>query len=185
MSITINKATGLIRQARQVISPNYDARPPGCDPSLIVVHAISLPPGEFGGDEIDKLFCNRLDSAAHPYFAEIATLKVSAHALIRRDGNLIQYVPLDQRAWHAGESCFKDRAACNDYSIGIELEGDDYNNFTDRQYAKLVQLCHALEKHFSNISCDRIVGHCDISPGRKTDPGPFFDWKRLRKALQE
>ncbi|MDH3647116.1 MAG: 1,6-anhydro-N-acetylmuramyl-L-alanine amidase AmpD [Gammaproteobacteria bacterium] len=184
MSVVIDNATGLVRHARQVASPNYDARPEACGPNLIVVHAISLPPGEYGGPWIDHLFCNRLDATGHPYFAEIACLRVSAHMLIRRDGELVQYVPLNQRAWHAGESSYEGRQACNDYSIGIELEGDDDTAYTDAQYTMLSAVCIALEQAFPDIQRDRIVGHCDISAGRKTDPGPLFDWDRLTGLLQ-
>lgn len=183
MSVKIDTDTGLIHQARQVASTNYDARPAGSNPDLIVVHAISLPPGEYGGPWIDRLFCSRLDPAAHPYFAEIENLRVSAHVLIRRDGELVQYVPVGQRAWHAGESCHDGRQACNDFSIGIELEGDDDTPFTDTQYAQLSALCVALQQLYSGITPERIVGHSDIAPGRKTDPGPQFDWDRLAIAL--
>ncbi|MDH3588381.1 MAG: 1,6-anhydro-N-acetylmuramyl-L-alanine amidase AmpD [Gammaproteobacteria bacterium] len=183
MSLDIDSATGLIRQARQVASVNYDARPNDCAPELIVVHAISLPPGEYGGPWIDHLFSNTIDPTKHPYFAEIADLRVSAHVLIRRDGELVQYVPLDQRAWHAGDSCHDGRDACNDYSIGIELEGDDDTPFSDAQYEKLSELCVVLEQTFPGIRYDRIVGHCDIAPERKTDPGPNFDWPRLSALL--
>lgn len=184
MSVMIDTGTGLIRQARQVASTNYDARPAGSVPELIVVHAISLPPGQYGGAWIDEFFSNRLDTSAHPFFTEIEHLRVSAHVLIRRDGALVQYVPLGMRAWHAGESCFGDRKACNDFSIGIELEGDDDTAFSDAQYSKLAELCSALCEVYPGIEADRIVGHSDIAPGRKTDPGPHFDWGRLRTLLQ-
>lgn len=183
MPIDIDTETGLIRQARQVASSNYDARPDGCLPELIVVHAISLPPGQFGGPYIDQLFTNCLDPSSHAYFAQIADLRVSAHVLVRRDGGLVQYVPLDQRAWHAGESCHDGRDACNDFSIGIELEGDDDTAFTEEQYAQLAQICSALDRAYPGIRLDRIVGHCDIAPGRKTDPGPNFDWRQLAVLL--
>ena len=184
MSVMIDTGTGLIRQARQVASTNYDARPAGCHPDLIVVHAISLPPGEYGGPWIDRFFSNRLDPASHPYFAEIQQLRVSAHVLIRRDGEMVQYVPLGQRAWHAGESCHDERQACNDFSIGIELEGDDDTPFTDAQYTQLSALCVALRRLYPGIANERIVGHSDIAPGRKTDPGPLFDWDRLAASVR-
>lgn len=164
-------------------SPNQDARPPGTVVDLLVVHNISLPPGEFGGPWIEDLFLNRLDPGAHPYFAAIADLKVSAHLLIRRDGELFQFVPLDRRAWHAGASCFEERSACNDFSIGLELEGCDELPFTDRQYARLAQVAGDLMRRYPAITPARIVGHSDIAPQRKTDPGPLFDWARLRRDL--
>ena len=184
MTLSIDSKTGLIRQARQVASSNYDARPSDCPPDLIVIHAISLPPGEYGGPWIDRLFTNCLDSKAHPYFADIAGMHVSAHVLVRRDGSLVQYVPLDQRAWHAGESCFDNRNACNDFSIGIELEGDDDTAFDDAQYRQLTALCLLLMDTYPDVGLDRIVGHSDVAPGRKTDPGPKFDWNRLHSSLK-
>ncbi|MGH8454285.1 MAG: 1,6-anhydro-N-acetylmuramyl-L-alanine amidase AmpD [Nevskiales bacterium] len=181
----INPATGLVSDARQVPSPNCDARPDPADISLLVVHGISLPPGEFGGLWIDDLFCNRLDSARHPYFAEIAGMKVSSHLLIRRDGELVQYVPLGLRAWHAGVSNFGGREACNDFSIGVELEGADDVPYTPPQYARLAALSRGLMQTFPAITPARIVGHSDIAPGRKTDPGAAFDWMRFRHLLSE
>jgi len=150
---------------------------------MIVVHGISLPPGEFGGPEIEALFMNRLDWDAHPYFEEIRGLQVSAHLLIRRDGSLLQFVPFTQRAWHAGESCFRGQSRCNDFSIGIELEGEDETPYDDRQYETLQGAVTALLAAYPNISPREIAGHCDISPGRKTDPGPAFDWFRLYDGL--
>ncbi|MDR2213593.1 MAG: 1,6-anhydro-N-acetylmuramyl-L-alanine amidase AmpD [Pseudomonadales bacterium] len=170
-------------QARWLPSPNCDARPDPADISLLVIHGISLPPGEFGGPYIDALFCNQLDAAAHPYFAGIAHLRVSAHLVIGRDGALTQYVPFDCRAWHAGASSFMGRANCNDYSIGIELEGTDELPYTDAQYTQLSAVTRALLRAYPAITPARIAGHCDIAPGRKTDPGPAFDWPRLRAAL--
>ena len=170
-------------QARQVASPNCDARPPGCEISLVVIHGISLPPGHYGGPEIDQLFTNRLDAAAHPYFAAIAGLKVSAHLLIRRDGELVQYVPFNLRAWHAGESCYEGCSACNDFSIGIELEGQDEEAYTEEQYAQLAAVLQILIETFPRLSAGRIAGHSDVAPGRKTDPGPAFDWGILRQRL--
>ena len=149
----------------------------------MVVHGISLPPGEYGGGWIDDLFCNRLDPEAHPYFREIAGLRVSSHLLIRRDGEVIQYVPFSRRAWHAGDSCFEGRSACNDFSIGIELEGQDTDPYTDRQYEQLAAVMQALVAAYPGLSLDRVAGHSDIAPGRKTDPGPAFDWRLLQARL--
>jgi AmpD protein len=150
-----------------------------------VIHAISLPAGEFGGPWIDDLFCNRLAADAHPDFPAICGLSVSAHALIRRDGEVVQYVPFHQRAWHAGESSFQGRTRCNDFSIGIELEGCDEQPFEAIQYQRLAQLCRALMAIYPAITPQRITGHSDIAPGRKTDPGPHFDWARLQQLLAE
>ncbi|MDX1593065.1 MAG: 1,6-anhydro-N-acetylmuramyl-L-alanine amidase AmpD [Gammaproteobacteria bacterium] len=162
-------------------SPNRDARPAGCPVDLLVVHAISLPPGEYGGPWIDALFRNRLPAGHHPYFAEIHTLRVSAHLLVDRAGRATQYVPLHERAWHAGVSRFGDRERCNDFSIGIELEGLPGRSFTSAQYATLAALVAAVRGAFPGITPERIVGHSDIAPGRKEDPGPRFDWARLRR----
>ena len=161
-------------------SPNCDDRPEGTVIDMVVVHAISLPPGEFGGDDIERLFTNRLDPAAHPYFPAIASLRVSAHFLIRRDGGVIQFVPLGRRAWHAGASVWRGRERCNDFSVGIELEGSDDKPFEPAQYRRLAELV-ALIRHHHPIS--EVVGHADIAPGRKTDPGPHFDWRYLRTLL--
>jgi len=165
--------------ARQVPSPNCDARPDGDDISLIVIHGISLPPGEYGGPWIDALFTNQLDPAAHPYFADMSDLRVSSHLLIRRDGEVVQYVPFTGRAWHCGDSCYEGRRACNDFSIGIELEGQDEEPYAAIQYEQLAAVIDALVQAFPGLSHERIVGHCDIAPGRKTDPGPAFDWQLL------
>ncbi len=162
-----------------IASPNQDERPAGCVPDTIIIHCISLPPGQFGGDEIIELFTNQLDWQAHEYFQTIEGAKVSAHVLIRRDGELIQFVEFDKRAWHAGESCFKDRDKCNDFSIGIELEGTEDTAFTDAQYTALVSLTKILISEY-NIPQSNIIGHSDVAPGRKTDPGPLFDWDRLK-----
>jgi len=170
--------------ARRVPSPNQDARPEGEEISLLVIHGISLPPGEFGGAWIDAFFTNRLDAAAHPCFGEIAHLRVSAHLLIDRRGGLTQYVPFDRRAWHAGRSRFGDREACNDFSIGIELEGTDTIPYTEAQYVRLVEVSRWLMRRYPAISRDRIVGHCHIAPERKTDPGPAFDWPRYLAMLE-
>lgn len=169
--------------ARQVPSPNFDERPDGCEISLIVIHGISLPPGVYGGPEIDRFFTNTLDPDAHPYFAEIADLQVSSHLLVRRDGELVQYVPFLKRAWHAGESCFDGCNACNDFSIGIELEGQDEEPYTPVQYEHLAGVIHTLIEAFPKLSIQRLAGHCDIAPLRKTDPGPAFDWSQLRQRL--
>ena len=170
-------------EARWLPSPNSDERPDSSDISLLVIHGISLPPGEFGGAHVDALFCNQLDAAAHPYFAEICHLRVSAHLLLTREGDITQFVPFDRRAWHAGASEFAGRTVCNDFSIGIELEGTDDTPYTDAQYHQLAKVTRALLDAYPGITRDRITGHSDIAPGRKTDPGPHFDWKRLRDAL--
>lgn len=167
--------------ARRVASPNRDARPPGADVELVVVHGISLPPGEFGGPHVDRLFTNTLDPMAHPFFAGIAHLRVSAHLFIDRAGALTQYVPLTARAWHAGPSCFRGREACNDFSVGIELEGTDESPYSDPQYRVLGRVLAALRRRWPVLDADRVVGHSDVAPGRKTDPGPAFDWERLRR----
>ncbi|MCC5794160.1 MAG: 1,6-anhydro-N-acetylmuramyl-L-alanine amidase AmpD [Chromatiales bacterium] len=174
---------GRVSAARQVPSPNHDARPPGCWPELIVIHGISLPPGEYGGPWIDRLFTNTLDPAAHPFFGEVASLRVSAHLLVRRDGELVQYVPLHRRAWHAGQSSYRGREACNDFSIGIELEGCDDEPYSDAQYHRLCATISGLALTMPGLRRANIVGHCDVAPGRKTDPGPAFDWTRLRAGL--
>jgi AmpD protein len=171
---------GLIVGARWLRSPNCDERPVGCAVELIVIHNISLPPGEFGGPGIIDLFSNRLDSAAHPYYAAIAELRVSAHILIRRDGELFQFVSCNKRAWHAGVSSWRGRERCNDYSIGIELEGADDIPFKDIQYENLAAVTRLLKAHYPIVD---IVGHSDIAPGRKTDPGPHFDWTRYRALV--
>ena len=176
---------GLLDIARQVPSPNCDARPSGQAIDLIVVHGISLPPGEFGGPWIDDLFTHQLDPQAHEYFRDIHELQVSSHLLIRRDGEVVQYVPFERRAWHAGASCFGSREACNDYSIGIELEGADDIPYTDAQYWQLAELIRRLRSVFPQILQENIVGHSDIAPGRKTDPGPVFDWERLHTLLDK
>ena len=182
-TLHIDRATGLAARTRQVISPHFNARPDGVAPELIVVHGISLPPGEFGGPWIDRLFTGALPAQAHPYFREIEGLTASAHALIRRDGEIVQYVPFDRRAWHAGRSEYCGRNECNDFSIGIELEGTDEAPYEDAQYESLVRLIGALLTTYPTLARERIVGHSDIAPGRKTDPGPHFDWARLRGSL--
>jgi AmpD protein len=165
---------------RYVESPNQDERPAGTEVSLVVVHSISLPPGEYGGDSIERLFTNRLDPAAHPYFKEISQLKVSSHYLIRRDGEAVQFVPPERRAWHAGLSRWRGRAGCNDFSVGVELEGTDDSAFTAQQYARLIRLLADLRKKWPLRA---IAAHSDVAPGRKTDPGARFAWPRLLRAL--
>jgi AmpD protein len=172
---------GLVRGVRYESSPNCDGRPGGCAVKLLVIHHISLPPGEFGGRGIVDLFTNRLDPAAHPFYASIAGMKVSAHFLIRRDGELIQFVPCAKRAWHAGASAWRGRSRCNDFSIGIELEGTGEVPFTDAQYRRLAPLTRALQARYPIAG---IVGHSDVAPGRKSDPGPYFDWARYRGMLK-
>jgi len=179
----IDKSSGLIKQARQCISPNHDDRDNEKDMSLIVIHNISLPPNEFGGDGIDQLFTNTLDKAEHPFYDEIYELRVSSHLLIRRDGEVVQYVPFHKRAWHAGVSQYLGRDICNDFSIGIEMEGTDFEPYTSEQYDCLELVLTELLNTYSSLSAEAITGHEHISPGRKTDPGPFFKWKKLSDAF--
>jgi AmpD protein len=164
----------------RIASPNCDRRPPRTAIELLVIHGISLPPGAFGGPGIEQLFTNRLDPTAHPYYAALGGLRVSAHFVIRRDGGLVQFVPCGKRAWHAGVSAWRGRERCNDFSIGVELEGDDDSPYEDAQYHRLVELTRALTGRYPIAD---IVGHSDIAPGRKTDPGPYFDWPRFRASL--
>ena len=182
-SLQIEPATGLLAGVRQVLSPHFDARPSGVEPELIVVHGISLPAGDFGGPWIDHLFAGDLRAEAHPSFGDTAGLRVSAHAVIRREGAITQYVPFAMRAWHAGQSRYQGRSGCNDFSIGIELEGTDAIPYTDAQYDSLAALVKALLFAYPTLSAERIAGHSDIAPGRKTDPGPAFDWARWRRML--
>ncbi|WP_435382725.1 1,6-anhydro-N-acetylmuramyl-L-alanine amidase AmpD [Crenobacter oryzisoli] len=163
----------------QCVSPNCDARPGGEPPTLLVVHNISLPPFEYGGDAIERLFTNRIDPSASPFFASIAQLRVSSHFLIRRDGELMQFVSVFDRAWHAGVSHYDGRERCNDFSVGVELEGCDFEPFSEAQYRSLIGLTAALS---DSLPLTALVGHQDIAPGRKTDPGAFFDWARVRAA---
>lgn len=181
----VDLATGLLEQARLQSSPNCDERPEGTPVELIVIHGISLPPGEFGGPWIDALFTNTLDPGAHDYFSQIAELRVSTHLLIRRNGELVQYVPFHRRAWHAGESVYAGRHRCNDFSIGIELEGTDELPYEDCQYLQLATVITALRAAYPTLAPGWLTGHADIAPGRKTDPGPAFDWKRLHRLLEE
>ena len=175
----IDTASGLIEPARQCLSPNQDDRPQKEDPRLIVIHGISLPPGEYGGPQIEQLFCNTLDWNEHAFFNEIRGIEVSSHLLIRRDGSVLQFVPFTQRAWHAGQSKYRGVSACNDFSIGIELEGCDDSAYENAQYQTLNQVIKALIRTYPGLDARAVAGHCDIAPGRKTDPGPAFDWLRL------
>jgi AmpD protein len=179
----IEPATGLLTGVRQVLSPHFDDRPKGATPELIVVHGISLPAGEFGGPWIDHLFAGDLSPDAHPSFRDTAGLRVSAHAVIRRDGAITQYVSFGLRAWHAGQSQYQGRTGCNDFSIGIELEGTDDIPYADAQYESLAAVIIALLAAYPTLSAERIAGHSDIAPGRKTDPGPAFDWVRCREMV--
>ncbi|MYB89360.1 MAG: 1,6-anhydro-N-acetylmuramyl-L-alanine amidase AmpD [Proteobacteria bacterium] len=179
----VDPASHLITGVHYVPSPNTDERPGGCQPSVIVLHNISLPPGEFGGPGIEQLFTNQLDPDAHPDFAPIAEHRVSAHVLIRRDGSIVQFVPFHRRAWHAGISSYQGRENCNDFSIGIELEGTDTLPYENGQYQVLATLIDALRIAYPSLSRQRIVGHSEIAPDRKTDPGQAFDWDRLHQEL--
>ncbi|HEY4128017.1 MAG TPA: 1,6-anhydro-N-acetylmuramyl-L-alanine amidase AmpD [Gammaproteobacteria bacterium] len=176
-------STGLISGAEFRPSPHHDERPAGTAIDLLVIHGISLPPGEFGGPWIEQLFLGTLPKDAHPYFKDIAGLKVAAHLLVRRDGSLVQFVPFHKRAWHAGASNYQGRDACNDFSIGIEIEGDESTPYAAAQYPALACVSAALIQAYPGITTARIVGHSDIAPGRKTDPGPAFDWARYRDIL--
>lgn len=180
----VDTRTGWMVGARQVPSPNFDPRPDGILPELIVVHGISLPPDEFGGPWIDRLFTNTLPPAEHPYFEKIKELRVSTHLLIRRDGELVQYVSLHDRAWHAGPSSYQGRERCNDFSVGVELEGADEIPYEPAQYRMLSAVILELCKAYPSLSLARLAGHSDIAPGRKTDPGPAFDWQRLYALLR-
>ena len=183
--MAIDRKTGWVDGIRRVVSPNCDERPHGCELDLIVIHGISLPPGNFGGPWIDHFFTNTLCRDDHDYFGTIEHLRVSAHILIRRDGGLTQYVPFTARAWHAGDSNYCGRRGCNDFSVGIELEGEDGAAYESAQYVALVKLVGELRRAYPTLLDAELVGHCDIAPGRKTDPGPAFDWDRLRRALAD
>jgi len=178
--VKVNHA-GWLSGVRRIASPNCDARSPGTKIELLVIHNISLPPGDFSGEAVVQLFTNTLNTGAHPYFKQLEGLKVSAHFLIRRDGAIIQFVACTKRAWHAGVSSWQGRTACNDFSIGIELEGSDYVPFNDSQYTALTRLTRLLHRTYP---IGAIAGHADIAPGRKTDPGPCFDWSRYRASLK-
>jgi len=177
--------TGWLQTVTVIESPNYDARPDKSNIKLIVIHGISLPPAEFGGGYIADLFCNRLDPNLHGYFPSICDLKVSSHCLIERDGNLIQFVSFLDRAWHAGVSSWQGEPACNNYSIGIELEGTDDSSYTDSQYNQLERLIRCIRRQYRAIEMEALCGHSDIAPGRKTDPGTAFDWPRLQSQLAQ
>ncbi len=179
----VDTTTGWMDSVRRTTSPNFDARPPGVDIDLLIIHGISLPPGEFGGEWITALFTNTLDGRAHPYFAGIHDMRVSAHLLIDRLGGVTQFVPFHMRAWHAGASSFRGRSGCNDFSIGVELEGSDTVSYEDVQYHKLAWVTQLLMQAYPGITMDRIAGHSDVAPGRKTDPGPAFDWRHFRAIL--
>jgi AmpD protein len=181
--IKLNKSTGLLNGVTYIESPNHDSRPGAEQPSLVVIHGISLPPNQFGGQGVTELFTNQLNPEEHPYYKEIESLRVSAHLFIRRDGSIIQFVPFHKRAWHAGLSEFNGREKCNDFSIGIELEGADDIPYTAEQYNKLAEVVKALQETYSSITSQAVVGHCDIAPGRKTDPGESFDWQYLSELL--
>lgn len=175
-------SAGRVDAARYVASPNCDDRPPGEAVTLLVIHSISLPPGEFGGDGVVRLFTNEIDCAAHPYYRTLAGVRVSAHFLIRRSGELLQFVPCAMRAWHAGASAWRGRSCCNDFSIGVELEGADDVPYAESQYRVLAELTRALQSAYPITD---IAGHCDIAPERKTDPGPSFDWARFRSSIAQ
>src|SRR6202790_5242534 len=179
----IDLESGLMRDVSHVASPNYDPRAAGVEVVLIVVHGISLPPGEFGGPWIDRLFTNSLPADVHPYFAEVGSLRVSSHVVVTRDGAVTQYVGFTERPWHAGKSIYRGREACNDFSVGVELEGTDTLPYEPTQYAVLAKVVAALCAAYPRLSPDALVGHSDIAPGRKTDPGPAFDWPHARRLI--
>ena len=176
----IDLSSGIIEGVKQTSSPNFDSRPSGVQPEALIIHSISLPPGQYGGSEIEELFCNKLDCNAHSYFHALKDLKVSAHLLIRRNGEVVQFVSLNERAWHAGESFCLGRENVNNFSIGIELEGCDEDTFEEDQYAALDELFELLIAEYPQIYRSRIFGHSEIAPKRKTDPGPNFEWSRVR-----
>ena len=184
LGCSMNQITdGWLESVIHVSSPNTDLRPKNCDISLLVIHNISLPPGIFGGSFVEDFFTNNLDLTVNPYFQNLQDLKVSSHLYIKRSGQITQFVSLNERAWHAGLSVFNGRSNCNDFSIGIELEGTDEGGYTDYQYKSLVSVTRAIMTRYPAITSDRIVGHSDISPGRKTDPGNSFDWIRYKREL--
>ncbi|HIQ07676.1 MAG TPA: 1,6-anhydro-N-acetylmuramyl-L-alanine amidase AmpD [Thiotrichaceae bacterium] len=180
--MTIEITTGLLEQADYIASPNCDERPEG-ELSLVVIHNISLPPNKFGGDHISDLFTNQLDTTVDPFFSEIEALRVSSHLLINRQGKVTQYVPFHQRAWHAGVSQYLGRSQCNDFSIGIELEGTDFEPFTEVQYETLIECLRSINLAYPSIELSQITGHEHIAPSRKTDPGPHFMWQKLAAAF--
>lgn len=176
---------GLIQGVPYYPSPNQNERPEGINIDLVVIHSISLPPGQFSGTAVIDFFQNKLEIDQHPYYQNIKDLKVSTHLMVRRDGSVLQFVPFHRRAWHAGASSFNGVKECNDYSIGIELEGTDDTSYEMCQYQSLAHVLRLLQKQYPMITPQRIVGHCDVAPGRKTDPGPHFDWKQLQAMLRE
>jgi len=182
-NLKINTVSGLLEPGNYQPSPHHDERPDGAGIDMIVVHGISLPPGEFGSNAIEAFFCGKLDTSSHPAYADIAGVHVSAHLLIRRTGEIIQFVPFTKRAWHAGVSSFQGKSRCNDFSIGIELEGTDHIPYEQAQYQQLSHVITLLRQAYPAITQDRVVGHADIAPGRKTDPGPIFDWGYLKGKL--
>jgi AmpD protein len=179
----IDRRSGWLNEVRRIESPNCDARPAGASPELIIVHGISLPPGEFGGPWVEALFKNELPGAEHEYFATVCSMRVSAHAFVARSGSVTQFVPFHMRAWHAGDSMYCGRNGCNDFSIGIELEGTDDVPYEHAQYDVLARLIVALRETYPSLEQAQIVGHSDVAPGRKTDPGPLFDWTALQSRL--
>ncbi|MBT7952162.1 MAG: 1,6-anhydro-N-acetylmuramyl-L-alanine amidase AmpD [Gammaproteobacteria bacterium] len=183
MPITLDTKKQWLEDVRQVPSPNCDDRPDGCEIDLVVMHGISLPPNEYGGEYIDQLFTNTLDPQEHPYFAEIVALRVSSHLLVNRKGEITQYVPFNDRAWHAGKSEFQGRQTCNDFSIGIELEGCDDQEYEQVQYQVAANIVRLLRQNWQGITKQRVVGHCDVAPGRKTDPGEAFNWDYFYSLL--
>lgn len=184
-ALKIDPVSGRVEGVRFVPSPNCDARPGNMRPEVLIVHNISLPPGVFGGPGIEQLFCNALDANEHPYYAQIKDLQVSAHLVVRRTGEAVQFVPLHLRAWHAGQSQCEGRSRVNDFSIGIELEGSDELPFEEIQYRQLSELTRAILATYPDITLERTYGHSDIAPGRKTDPGPHFDWARYRQMCRD
>jgi len=179
----VDKVRGLLHGVRCALSPNYDARPAEAAINALVIHAISMPPGEYGSTDVERFFCNDLDFTCHPFYREVDGVTVSAHLFIRRDGQVIQFVPFQARAWHAGVSTLDGRGRVNDFSIGIELEGSDYAPYEEAQYRALIEVTRALQAAYPGITPERIVGHADIAPERKTDPGPYFNWERYRNVL--
>lgn len=180
----IDQQTGLLSPAVYKLSPHCDERPSNTTIDLLVIHGISLPPNNFGGTAIEEFFCGTLDCSTHPYYLEIATLRVSSHLLIKRTGQVVQFVPFHQRAWHAGQSSFQNKTRCNDFSIGIELEGTDDIDYECIQYQQLAAIITCLQEAYKAVTNDRIVGHSDIAPGRKTDPGPAFNWRYLKGLIR-
>ena len=182
-NFSVDLSTHRLKGVEQIDSPNFNERP-SQEISLLVIHNISLPPGEFDSRYVEQFFCNQLDPSQHPYFAEIKDLEVSSHLLIERTGRVVQFVPFDKRAWHAGASSFNGRENCNDFSIGIELEGTDCQPFTEVQYQQLASIVKSLMRSYPKITSNRITGHSDIAPGRKSDPGPLFDWVYFRSNFE-